>query len=59
LWRPGDRARDEHLAPLPAGTTGAWQLGIGWYDPRTGVRLPAATGGVRLPDDTLRLPVTP
>ncbi len=59
LWRPGDRVRDDHLAPLPAGTAGAWQLGIGWYDPRTGVRLPAAAGGVRLPDDTLRLPVTP
>jgi len=59
LWRPGDRVRDEHLAPLPVGTTGAWQLGIGWYDPHTGVRLLATAAGERLADDTLRLPITP
>jgi hypothetical protein len=60
LWQPGDRVRDERIVALPEGGSGPFHLGVGWYDPVTGVRLVATTAdGVRLPDDTVLIPISP
>jgi hypothetical protein len=60
LWQPGDRVRDERTVPLPEGGVSPVQLGIGWYDPGTGIRLAATTAdGERLPDDTVKIQLAP
>lgn len=59
LWRPGDRIRDERVVPLPPTGDVPSQLGVGWYDPDTGVRLVATdAAGVRLPHDVFMIPVS-
>lgn len=58
MWQPGDRVLDERIVPWPTEDGGTLRLGIGWYDPDTGVRLGASTAdGTRLPDDTAMIPV--
>jgi hypothetical protein len=40
----------------PGSLEGALELGVGWYDPATGLRLPASTAdGVHLPNDEVLL----
>jgi hypothetical protein len=58
-WRPGDRVRDERTIDWLAEGSAPFRLGVGWYDPVSGARL-EATGadGVRLPDDTVLIPLT-
>lgn len=58
LWEPGDCVLDERVVPLSEGTAGPLAVGVGWYDPVTGVRL-GATGadGRSLPYDTFLIPV--
>jgi hypothetical protein len=52
LWLPGVALDDVHRVPLPAGTPGGtYSLLVGLYDPETGARLPASSGG-----DAVRLP---
>jgi hypothetical protein len=52
LWRPGDSVADEHLIPLPADLPpGVYTIRVGWYDPTTGVRLPAMRQEKRLSQD--------
>ena len=52
LWRPGDSVADEHVVPLPSDLPpGEYTVQVGWYDPVTGVRLPAMRDGERLPQD--------
>ena len=54
LWRPGDRVADEYVVPLsPDLPSGSYTVQIGWYDPATGVRLPATWNGERLPQDAV------
>ncbi len=54
LWRPGDGVADEHIIPIPAGLpSGVYTVQVGWYDPATGVRLPAVREGERLPQDAV------
>ena len=60
---------EEGAATLPSvlegagadrGTAAPFHLGVGWYDPVSGVRLMAtAAGGERLPDDEFLIPVLP
>ncbi len=58
MWRPGDRVRDARTVSLPGGANASSRLAVGWYDPLTGVRLPATGGdGVRLPDDAALIPI--
>jgi hypothetical protein len=58
LWQPGDRIRDERTVALPQEGTDPLHLGIGWYDPVTGVRLVATTtDGARLPNDEVVIPI--
>jgi hypothetical protein len=58
MWQPGDRVRDERIVPWPEEGNAPFQLGIGWYDPSTSVRLAATTvEGTRLPDDTVLVPI--
>ena len=60
LWQPGDGVRDERTMPLPEGGLSAVELGIGWYDPGTGIRLAATSAdGERLPDDTVKMQLAP
>ena len=59
LWQPGDRIRDERAVPLPPTGDAPSQLGVGWYDPDTGVRLVATdAAGVRLPHDVFMVPIS-
>ena len=60
LWLPGVALDDVHQVPLPTGTPvgtppglpgGTYSLLVGLYDPETGLRLPASSGG-----DAVRLP---
>jgi hypothetical protein len=54
LWRPGDSVADEHVVPLPSDLPpGEYTVQVGWYDPVTGVRLPAMRDGERLPQDAV------
>ena len=55
LWEPGDLIADEHVLALD--THGEF-VGLGWYDPMTGARLPGFDAGGRLTDDAYRLPLT-
>jgi len=58
MWRPGDRLRDARTVSLPGEASDPFRLTVGWYDPVTGVRLPATgADGVRLPDDTVLIPI--
>lgn len=46
LWRPGVPVLDEHALTLPdVLPSGEYSLLIGWYDYRTGQRLPSSQGG--------------
>jgi len=59
LWRPGDRVRDARTVSLAGEANAPSRLAVGWYDPVTGVRLPAMGGdGARLSDDTVRIPIS-
>ena len=51
-WTPGQRVTDRLFFPLPPGTdTAGWALRVGWVDPLSGDRLPAAApAGAPLPD---------
>jgi len=52
MWQPGDGVADEHTIPLPPDLSpGAYSVQVGWYDPTTGVRLPATQNGERLVQD--------
>ncbi len=68
IWRPDDRVRDDRSIPLtvvdaiiaspPSAGEGSdsLELGVGWYDAATGLRLPASTAdGARLPNDEVLL----
>jgi len=58
MWQPGDRVLDERIVPRPTEDEDPFQLGIGWYDPDTGVRLEAVTAdGGRLSEDTAVIPL--
>jgi len=60
LWQPDDRMRDERIVSLLEEEVAPSRLGVGWYDPVTGIRLAAMTaGGVRLPDDEVLIPIYP
>jgi hypothetical protein len=59
MWRPGDRVRDARTVSLPGEANAPFRIDVGWYDPVTGVRLPATGGdGVRLTDDIVRIPTS-
>jgi len=71
LWQPDDRVCDQHIISLSEeepvlslssqgrGNVPFW-LGIGWYDPATGARLPTTTAdGIRLSDDKVLIPIPP
>lgn len=46
LWLPGVVLDDAHRVPLPADLiAGSYDLLVGFYDPATGARLPASSGG--------------
>ena len=51
-WTPGQSVTDRLFFPLPPGTdTAGWALRVGWVDPASGSRLPAAApDGAPLPD---------
>ena len=55
LWEAGDVVAEERvLVPVEPGASQVQpaRIGVGWYDPVSGVRLPAASGdGSPLPDD--------
>ncbi len=52
LWRSGDGLVDEHVISLPPELPAdVYTIRVGWYDPATGVRLPAVQEGRRLPQD--------
>ncbi len=58
LWQPGDRVRFERTLPLPVDGTSPNRLGIGWYNPQDGTRLPAVTtSNERLQDDVFYLSI--
>ncbi len=42
-WLPGEYVLDEHVFPKPSGEN--WRLEIGFYDPKTGRRLPLLSSG--------------
>ena len=57
MWRPGDQVHDAHTILLPPDIApGVYVIRVGWYDPVTGVRLPAVQEGERLPQDGVTLP---
>jgi hypothetical protein len=57
MWAPGEVISDVVRLSLKGVPAGQYELAIGWYDPETGVRLPAmGEDGPRLPDDRLVLP---
>jgi hypothetical protein len=61
LWRPGDLVRDTHHLPvagLDLSPGAGYRIGIGLYEPTSGVRVPAVQDGNPLPNDTLLLDVT-
>jgi len=54
LWRSGDSVADEHIIPFPPDLpTGVYTVQVGWYDPVTGVRLPAMQEERRLSQDAV------
>jgi hypothetical protein len=56
LWKPGDLVADEFVVLFDGG--GEF-VGLGWYDPITGARLPAFEAGRRLDGDVYRVPLIP
>jgi hypothetical protein len=56
LWKPGDLVADEFVVSFDGG--GEF-VGLGWYDPITGARLPAFEAGRRLGGDVYRVPLIP
>lgn len=59
LWEPGDWIVEERAVEL-GGNTFPTQIGLGWYDPVTGVRLPATnSAGFALSDDEYRTKIAP
>lgn len=52
-WLPGQPVTDRLFFPLPPGAdTAGWALRVGWVDPASGARLPAAApDGAPLPDN--------
>ncbi|MBN1660812.1 MAG: DUF2723 domain-containing protein [Anaerolineae bacterium] len=58
VWDAGEVVLDVHWLRLPAGTSATdldgYQLRVGLYDPRSGERLPASTGG-----DSISFPLPP
>ena len=58
MWQPGDRVLDERIVAWPTKDGNTPRLGIGWYDPDTGVRLEATTAdSARLSEDTAMIPL--
>ncbi len=56
LWRSGDSLTDEHVVDLPVDlSSDIHTVQVGWYDPDSGVRLPATQGDVRLPHDVVSI----
>lgn len=54
LWQPGDQIVETYaLEPVECGDDR--ELGLGWYDPTTGARLPVTVNGISLPDNVYRL----
>ena len=56
LWEPGDLVADEYI--LPDDGRGM-RVGLGWYDPVSGVRLPVLDGGELLTDSVYEIPLPP
>jgi hypothetical protein len=56
LWEPGDLVADEYV--LPDDGRGM-RVGLGWYDPPSGVRLPVRDGGELLADSVYEIPLPP
>jgi len=56
LWEPGDLIADEYVL---TDDDRARFIGLGWYDPLTGARLPGFEDGNPLPDNTYRLSLMP
>jgi hypothetical protein len=56
LWEAGDLVADEYV--LPSDEKGV-RVGLGWYDPDTGVRLHAVDAAGRLTDDVYWFSLTP
>jgi len=57
MWASGEVVSDEVVLSLEGVPAGEYELAVGWYDPETKQRLPAADKeGVALPDDRLILP---
>jgi len=61
LWKPGDLVADEFVVSSRMSTSdgGGEFVGLGWYDPITGARLPAFEAGRRLGGDVYRVPLIP
>jgi len=61
LWKPGDLIADEFVVSSRMSTSDAKgeSIGLGWYDPITGARLPALETGNRLTDDVYRILLDP
>jgi len=54
LWRSGDGVADEHIISFPPDLPpGIYTIQVGWYDPVTGVRLPAMQEEGRLSQDAV------
>lgn len=59
MWHYGDHLSDEHVVPLPPDLSpGVHTVKVGWYDPNSGVRLPAVQGVERLPQDAVSVGVS-
>jgi hypothetical protein len=56
LWEPGDLVADEYI--LPDDGRGM-RVGLGWYDPVSGVRLPVLDDGELLADSVYETPLPP
>ena len=61
LWKPGDLVADEFVVSSRMSTSDAEgeSIGLGWYDPITGARLPALETENRLTDDAYRILLDP
>ena len=66
LWKPGDLVADEFVVSSRMSTSRmstsdakGESIGLGWYDPITGARLPALEAENRLTDDVYRILLDP
>jgi hypothetical protein len=59
LWQPGDMIADDHFVSWSPERTDGYRVGVGWYDPATGERLPAVQAGQPLPNDVVLLDLQP